>query len=68
MVSNLIYFIHLIQYTVINILIIKNKYFRNIMTYNISYLDWCLMVSLWFSVDVAHSFRKGWVLHIYTIA
>ena len=40
MVSNLIYFILLIQHTAINICIIKNKYFKNIVTYYISYSDW----------------------------
>ena len=38
--SNLIYFIHLIQHTAINICIITNKYFKNKVTYNISYSDW----------------------------
>ena len=40
MVSNLIYFIFLIQHTAINICIIKNKYFKNIVIYHISYSDW----------------------------
>ena len=37
MVSNLIHFILLIQHTAINICIIKNKYFKNTVTYYINY-------------------------------
>ena len=38
-VSNLIYFILLIQHTAINICIIKNKYFKNKVTYYITELS-----------------------------
>ena len=48
MVSNLIYFILLIQHTAINICIIKNKYFKNIVTYYISYSDWFSAIAFGF--------------------
>ena len=46
--SNLIYFIHLIQHTAINICIIKNKYFKNKVTYYISYSDWFSAIAFGF--------------------
>ena len=46
--SNLIYFIHLIQHTAINICIIKNKHFKNKVTYYISYSDWFSAIAFGF--------------------
>ena len=46
--SNLIYFIHLIQHTAINICIIKNIYFKNKVTYYISYSDWFSAIAFGF--------------------
>ena len=46
--SNLIYFIHLIQHTAIYICIIKNKYFKNKVTYYISYSDWFSAIAFGF--------------------
>ena len=53
MVSDMIYFILLIQDTAINICIIKNKYFKNIVdvdvvTYYISYSDWFSAIAFGF--------------------
>ena len=46
--SNLINFIHRIQHTAINICIIKNKYFKNKVTYYISYSDWFSAIAFGF--------------------
>ena len=71
--SNLINFIHRIQHTAINICIIKNKYFKNKVTYYISYQKQILQEQsnllyqlfglvfgdcFWFSVDAIHFKRS----------
>ena len=56
--SDLIYFIHLIQHTAINIWIIKNKYFKN--KSNLLYQLFGLVFGdcFWFSVDAIHFKRS----------
>ena len=69
MVSNLIYFILLIQHTAISICIIKNKYFKNIVTYYISYSDWFSAMLLIFGrrdtfytvkIGISVTIQNGW--------